>query len=422
MKKVIIMSLATLLLLSGCSYLPTFLGWKETYDNDTYVGNENISGKTKEETTKLIKSMIQEWKKQTTITLLDHETNITIPKESFSFQVEKTVESIQHHEENEMVVTINMNQVKSLLEEQLDGSVYSSINFAQLQRDLEHFAQAFVEDDIYLQLGDYFPEQPFETVSNTSLPIPVEYADFVEQWVEQHKNVQVMSQTPFSMNALIEDSDVDGTDSEWSFLATAIYKVILPTNFDILKRTPNRSLPSYTTLGQDVKVSPDRMDFVFQNRNDHDYTIAFSSKENRLYVDLIGQPFPYTYEIEVENVVYYETEPIVTYTAEMEKGIYYTEKKGVAAVSADIYRKVFAKSGTFVKKEIVASQFYPGISGREVHGTKKLQDTTVLTPDENSEIGIIISKEELKSLLEAGNKEEPEENLNSPNEPEVDEQ
>lgn len=206
-------------------------------------------------------------------------------------------------------------------------------------------------------------------VSSVQIDIPPEFQTFIINWIHQHDEIEIRPNSLFSLRDYM--NDMNGGDEQWSFLASCIFKTILPTNFQILERTTSRYLPWYTEIGYDVRVEDGKINFSFLNPNDSTYRLQFFQEDGKLHIHLLGVPFQNGYAVQIENVKYYEPQVKAEYTVAMSKGIYYTKKQGQKGVSADIFRITLAEDGSAIKKEKLFEDFYPSIPQLEVRGTNQ---------------------------------------------------
>lgn len=389
----------SLISLSGCTF-----SQNPVFPENTYVANESIVKSSEEQVKSRLNERIEQWKNDTFIVLkVDDDEIWSVPLDLFSFQIDETMKQIQQQTDNPVILNIQMDQIKEKIKEKTNNTYTSYVNFEQLEEDLTSIA-AFLKTGTHsFQLNRYLIQKQSEIVSSSSIRIPDSFKDFVHDWVSMQQEIEIPGNSIFSLNTYMNQSKQNITDDKWSFLATSIYQTILKSNFEILKRTKSRSLPSYTTIGYDVKVSPNRLDFVFQNINPASYKLIFSIREDLLYVELFGSPFLYEYDIEVENLKYYQDEPIIYYSDEMEQGTSYIRKNGAAAVSASIYRLSLGHDGSLIEKELISKEFYPSIPGEEVLGIAEPVETVDTEPVVENEETINqaheITKEYFKQII-----------------------
>lgn len=396
MKNFSLLFICLSIFLSSCSSLP----FQKTYKQSTYVSTVNIGGKTVEEAKKLLSTKVEAWKQQSSITLIYQDKSWTLPEDLYIFFIDQTMNQLQDNNQNPLIVSLDSKRLQDWLMDELKLSQFSSIQFNQLEQDIIQIVKKLQEGNIYISIKEYVDESNLQTVATSRTIIPFHMTDFVKSFVETHEQISITSYETFSLHSWMESSSITGTDEEWSFLATSLYKVVLQSNFPVLKRTAHRSLPSYATIGLDVKVTNDYNDFVFQNPNETIYTFQFNLDNDRLYVDLIGQPFSHTYKVEVDNIDYHETVPLVRFTDEMNKGIYYVDKRGYAAVSLDVYRLHYDENVQLIEKEKISHDFYPGASGTEVHGTREAEELDSIKEDVVDGELSIVTEDELKIYIE----------------------
>ena len=183
------------------------------------------------------------------------------------------------------------------------------------------------------------------------------------------KTLEIKGQSQFSLLAKMEELAGKSYSSDvLSRLATAIYEVILPTNFTILERNISEELPSYAELGVEASINPSlNHDLVFSNTNDMTYQMNLAVKGNQLEVSLIGPSFLNKYEIIKSKEQRYTPKTIKQYSAQLPTNTMQVVEEGKEGMEIKVTRKVITNNGKIIKTEELSDDFYPPVHRVEVY-------------------------------------------------------
>nr|WP_235929359.1 VanW family protein [Heyndrickxia ginsengihumi] len=144
-------------------------------------------------------------------------------------------------------------------------------------------------------------------------------------------------------------------------IATTIYQAILPTNFEIIDRYISSELPSYAVLGEEAKVVPNKLDFVFINPNTSAYKLHFAYSNHTLSVSVVGTPFLEKYKILKKNYKTFSPKTVVHYNKTLKASQSVVLQAGKAGQYVKLYRKIYDQNHALLKSELISEDFYPSV-------------------------------------------------------------
>jgi hypothetical protein len=179
--------------------------------------------------------------------------------------------------------------------------------------------------------------------------------------------IEISSESTLSMLDYLTEKKLNTLNSDTlSFIASGIYKTILPTNFSIMERNIGNQLPSNISLGYEAHLNVDsHEDFVFTNPNKAKYSIQLSMSDNILIITLKGVKFPYQYKI-TTNIQNFKPKTIIQYSPILASGKVRVTTHGKEGNLVKVYREIY-QSDQLLKKELVADDYYPPVYRVEIH-------------------------------------------------------
>ncbi|WP_315166016.1 VanW family protein [Metaclostridioides mangenotii] len=155
-------------------------------------------------------------------------------------------------------------------------------------------------------------------------------------------------------------------------VSSTLYNSVLLSGLDIV-HVKNHTIPSgYVIKGRDATVADSGIDFLFKNNFDHPvfikshvdgntlYTVIYGNKADKKYVEI-------TTSVDGVSSTGYKRVSDPSMPAGKEK----IDKNGRNAYSVSTYRIFKDKDGKVIKKEKVASSYYPKKEGVILVGTAK---------------------------------------------------
>ncbi|WP_400242652.1 VanW family protein [Niallia sp. JL1B1071] len=378
--------IATFFLFGGTSlgvYAFQKAGKEELYPINTSVAGINIGGLTELEAKNTLGKHLYGWKANAVYEFQYKEKTVQINNDIFAFDIEQTLKNITENNKNAFVVEVKEEILQTELEK------YNSFSMEDIDIDLLKSAlleaATILQVDEKLIVEDYFASYVSgkDVLNTVEMTVPGNIEE-LESVIPAIKEITILPKTTFSLLGLLEDVNQKSVKDETvSVLATGIYQLVLQTNFDIRERTISKQLPDYVDVGYEAKASlREQLDLRFTNPNEHAYIIALKIEENQLILQLKGQEFPNNYEIVMEKKEEYAPKTIVQFDSLLEGDQVQVKQEGEKGISVVVIKEVLDKKGDQVKRETVATDYYPPIYRVEVRGL--LND---IEPTDNKEDG-----------------------------------
>ncbi|MCM3360704.1 MULTISPECIES: VanW family protein [Bacillaceae] len=348
---------------------------EELYPINTSVAGISIGGLTELEAKNMLENHLIGWKANAIYEFQYKEKTVQISNDIFVFDVEETLKNITENSANDFVVNVREEVLQTELEQ------YNSFSMEDIDIDL--FKSALLEAASILQVDkkiaveEYFASYVSgkDLLNTVEMTVPDQIEE-LESVIPTIKEITILPKTTFSLLGLLEDVNQKGAKDETvSILATGIYQLVLQTNFDIRERTISKELPDYVDVGYEAKASfRSQLDLRFTNPNEHAYLIALKVEENQLILQLKGQEFPNRYEIVIEEKEEYEPKTIVQFDSLLEGDQVKVKQEGKNGISVGVIKEVLDKNGDQVKRESIATDYYPPIYRVEVRGLPNNKD------------------------------------------------
>lgn len=357
----------------------------DQFAEKTMVGSLSIAGKTKNEAIQLVDEQLTKWLNETTLTLKYKEKSEFFDLANFVFDVEAAVSQVQQGQNNPM--NVELASLEDFLSSFSSNLNTSGLHMDQLQSDILSSAKMLEIGSYQFRLEDYLTDESakeLRVISESSFNLE-ENDSVIEEMLDT--SIEIGAKTQFSFLDFIEDEELGIMSStSLSKLATAIYEVILPTNFPIIERHLSNELPSYAKLGSESKVDTDlNQDLVFTNPNEFSYFIEFEKVDTRIKVYLKGPELLNRYVISLEDKESFKPKTIRQFNPQLKPTEIKVENEGREGQLAKVYREHIDEKGESLKKELISEDFYPPIHRIEVQGLIINEEST--STDMNSDSG-----------------------------------
>nr|WP_249365545.1 VanW family protein [Cytobacillus citreus] len=192
----------------------------------------------------------------------------------------------------------------------------------------------------------------------------------MRQIIEKLSTIKIQPNSQFSLLKLLEENGLEKeSPTAINILATAIYQLILPTNFQIIERYISNEMPEYAQLGFEAKVDADKsMDLIFANPNDNGYVIDFLWSENTLTLSLKGTTFLNKYVITTQDEKTFKPKTIKHYSPLLNPSEKTVKTEGKEGFIIKVFREVYDEKGAFLRREEISEDYYPPNHRIEVYG------------------------------------------------------
>ncbi|WP_341356681.1 hypothetical protein [Rossellomorea sp. y25] len=194
----------------------------------------------------------------------------------------------------------------------------------------------------------------------------------LQQFIDTNPEIEIRGASPFSLLEFIEGEGFTGaTDQDLSTLASYLYELILPTNFEVIERNQSRELPDGTELGMEAYVNEEQgKDFIFSNPNSGSYTITLQWQGDLLSISLKGAELPYRVTVERRDKLVFKPKVIKQYSPYLHTGEVMVTKEGRNGMQVEVWRSFQTMKGEFLKEEKVSEDFYLPVHKEELHSMK----------------------------------------------------
>ncbi|MGE7119994.1 VanW family protein [Peribacillus sp. NPDC046944] len=341
------------------------------FGENTTIGSLDIEGQSKREVSTLLSEATEKWTQNTVLGITYKEGQMTVDNGIFNFQREKTIVSLLSGKKNKAVVSVDKD---SLLEDLYDMSLSlasTTLDIDRLANDLAVSAEFLTEGTKTLELENYIDGDVGEEEVIAEATVNVgDAATAIKELIPLIQPLEVKGETQFSL--LQKMSELEGkkyNSDTLSRLATAIYGVVLPTNFTILERNISDQLPGYAKLGFEAHIDSEiGHDLVFANTNNHAYRVELQVEGKKLKATLKGQSFLNSYEVKTTDEKRYTPKTIKQYSDELAPAAMQVKKDGKDGITVKVLRRIESSAGDLLETETVSEDFYAPIHRIEVYG------------------------------------------------------
>lgn len=332
----------------------------KTFPEGTTVAQIDIAGKTKQEVLQILHENEQMWASETTINIHYKELQEQLELPAFHFLLEETVNQITLGEDNFYVVNIDNTELEQM---QILVGTDNELDKIKLEQALISLAAQLKSGTQTVKLEDYLTVPPEEGTIAEATVKNIGQLQHLQRWVEQFPTIELAPYERFSILSFLKEHDEKAYPNETlSTIATALYAIILPTNFPIVERQTSRELPPYAQQGMEAKVDQQKgMDFAIMNPNDQSYTIESKIMNDGLHIALIGQSFKYTYKIVFSNKELVNKKTIIHYDPLLSRGQTRIKIEGKDGFVIKVFRETISETGLVIKKQPLYEDYYAPI-------------------------------------------------------------
>lgn len=377
----------------GASAFEKIFPQEFTFSEGTKIGEVDVSSMTKDEAEKRIYDQSEKWAKSTHISLrLEGDEEVNLDLSIFRILIAESVDRAKNGQTNPLIVTLEDKQLNQIISAKLGKTMSENINIERLKTDLISIAESFKTGTIQIRINDYLKlvkENGDEVVSEAILTNIKGNGNELTSILEQVNQIIIPANSKFSLLQFVKEKQLDYvTNESLSIIASAIYKTILPTNFEINVRNIGRTKPLYIDLGYEAMIEQDDFDLVFTNPNPTDYTIYLNKNGHTLKASLTGAPFVYKYEVQLENMKTIKPKKIVQYSSKIPIGSSQIINEGSNGYLVDVVRVTMNEDEVVLNTTKISEDYYPP--------TYQIELKNKLTKDSTDEINELEKDENIK--------------------------
>lgn len=338
------------------------------FTEGTMIGTVDVSDKPSYDAVRLVDEQLTSWLNGTTIQLQYKEKQADLHVASFQFDIQQSVTNAQDGMKNRVEAALD-SEINTILTAAFPGMNIADVDTDKLQQELLAIA-AFQQTGHYtFNLAEYtIAGTDYKSEMINQVVINLENSSFKGDIVANLGQLTMGAKADFSLLEQIGGT-VGNTVDTLNVIASAIYELVLPTNFSIRERYISNELPAYVKLGYEAKVSnAQKMDLIIFNPNDSDYHIILEYKNTSLVATLKGVSFNNKYKIVEKEKETFKPKTIVQFNSQLNPLQKVVKTAGKQGVSIQIIREVYDDKGKLLKTEEISKDFYSPIHRVEVHG------------------------------------------------------
>lgn len=362
-----------------------FANKQDYFAEGTIIGNLPVAGKTEEEAKSLVNEEVSEWFTNTNITVQYMEKSKTLDLGSIEFDVEASVSEAEQGMRN--LVQARIQPLNDFLMSLSPSINLEDFNVGALQNEILNSAMV-------LEPGDYtFRAEDFHISASLKENEVIEELSIIfdqqndEIGTFAGKTIAIAGKSQFSFLKYLEEEKLQTLSAQsLNKVASAIYRVILPTNFSIIERHISSSLPPYAVLGFEAKVdAKKKLDLAFSNPNDSEYALQFVKKGQSLIVSLKGPEFLNEYTISLEDEKTFAPKTIKQFSPLLEKGGVKVKSEGQNGLFVKVFRESHDENGALLQKKLISEDFYAPLHRIELHALKESTSTSEAPGDKTDD-------------------------------------
>ena len=359
------------------------MGSDDKFVEGTMIGSVSVEGMNRNDALKAVDEALTKWQKETTLTIKYRENTVEFNKDYFIFDVEKTVMQAEQGQQNEMVVkVVSLEKTLTTLSSSLNSS---DINMNDLESEMLVNAKMLQSGSYEIRLDKFLTnkEEKLAVISESKISLEETVAD-LEGLISEKMEVESLAQ--FSLLQSLKDQKLKLSPLSLNKLATAIYEVVLPTNFVLIERHISGELPEYAELGYEAKVDDKlQYDLIFSNPNESSYFIEFEKVDNTLTVSLKGPEFLNRYKIKLDGKDSFKPKEIVQFNPQLSPAESSVKEEGKEGQIIKVYREHYDENGRSLKKETISEDFYPPVHRIVVRGLIQNKVDSTMNEEEDND-------------------------------------
>ncbi|MEB2302762.1 VanW family protein [Lysinibacillus xylanilyticus] len=190
--------------------------------------------------------------------------------------------------------------------------------------------------------------------------IPTNATDVLEL-VNSLNDAIIAPNEPFSLLTALGEKSENITSESLNFVASNIYHTALQTEYEIIERHAQKTVPSYLQQGLDARVNRalDK-DLQFINRSDQPNKLKITVEGDSLKVELLAQKKVKEISVRVSKDKIIQPRVITRYSKDLSIGREEVLQKGQEGVRVEVYRSILENGNT--TEELVSRDYYPPVN------------------------------------------------------------
>jgi len=341
----------------------------DKFAEGTMIGPIDVSNRSADEAYKQVNEKVNEWKQSATMTLVLEGKEATLQTNAFTFHIEESMKQAVSGKHTPLLVSVDNEALQQAITS--IGALSDWMDVEKVKAQLEHEAASLTS--ARLSLSQYVREDMQQQTILSQAVIPL----YEELRVMSQTTIVVEPKQMFSVLDFFKKQGISLSKEAMTRFASALYEVIVPTNFEVIERHTNMTLLNGVKAGFEAAVEQNKKDFMFFNPNDQSYTIEVRAEDGQMKVALVGIPFIYQYAVKADPIEYYDPKTIVQYSALLKPNEKRIKEEGKKGILIRLHKEAYDRNGSFIEKVLVSEDFYPPVHRVELRGLQSGGDNGI---------------------------------------------
>lgn len=351
----------------GARAYGSIMSEQDEFAEGTAIGSISIAGQTPNSALQILDEQLTKWLNETEITLKYMEKSVSLDLSYFTFDLEDTISQAKNGQSN--LAKVELEPIEEILYSLSPSLMENDFHWDEVRAELIQSAASVEVGSYEIRLESHLIDK-----SKSEPQTIAEYvlqAKYLEDELELFvgKSIEIGPTSQFSLLKFVNDEIGAVSPVSLSKIATGIYNVLLPTNFDLIERHISNELPDYAELGFEAKADQElKLDLVFSNPNEFSYFLEFEKKNDDIFISLKGPELLNKYVILLEDKGTFKPKIIRQFNPQLSPTEIKVKVEGKEGQLIKVYREHRDEKGEVLKKELVAEDFYAPIHRVEVQG------------------------------------------------------
>ncbi len=351
----------------GARAYGSIMSEQDEFAEGTAIGSISIAGQTSNSALQILDEQLTKWLNETEITLKYMEKSVSLDLSYFTFDLEDTISQVKNGQSN--LAKVELESIEEILYSLSPSLMENDFHWDEVRAELIRSAASVEVGSYEIRLESYMIDKgKSEPQTIAEYVLQAKYLeDELELFVG--KSIEIGPTSQFSLLKFVNDEIGAVSPVSLSKIATGIYNVLLPTNFDLIERHISNELPDYAELGFEAKADQElKLDLVFSNPNEFSYFLEFEKKNDDIFISLKGPELLNKYVILLEDKGTFKPKIIRQFNPQLSPTEIKVKVEGKEGQLIKVYREHRDEKGEVLKKELVSEDFYAPIHRVEVQG------------------------------------------------------
>ena len=337
-----------------------------SFAEGTSIGHVDVSSLSDQQAAEKLSREIENWKGNQSIILSYMDAGISVDSDLFHVDLAESIDGATQGESSPLVVSIQ--GLNSFLSSKKVNT--NMIDMDALGKEIALQGVNLNPGEKILYIENFYNQSG--SVESISEVFTKSITPGIQDLIDAYPEIELAGASPFSFLKFLESENFTGlSNQELSTIASCLYQLILPTNFEVIERHQGRELPEDVELGFEAYVNQEQGDdFIFANPNDAPYQITLNRQGDSLSMTLIGEELPYEITVKSRNEESFKPRVIKQYSPYLNKGEMKIAEEGRNGLRIELWRRFETKRGDLLKEEKLSEDFYLPVYREEIHSTK----------------------------------------------------